>query len=49
MENDWISLYCCFNKIIKGPGTGFQSPALSQKHVKNVCYKIHLVSDQISF
>ena len=31
-------LYCCFHKIIKGPGTGFQFPALSQKHVRNVCH-----------
>ena len=36
-----ISLYCHFNKIIKGPGTSFQSIALSQKHVRNVCYEIH--------
>ena len=28
-----------FHIIIKGPGTSFQSPALSRKHV---CYKIHL-------
>ena len=27
-----------FNKIIKGPGTSFKSPALSQKHVRNVCH-----------
>ena len=30
-------LYWHFNKIIKGPGTSFQSPALSQKNVRNVC------------
>ena len=30
IKNDQISLYCHFNKIIKGPGTSFQSPALSQ-------------------
>ena len=29
---------CHFNKIIKGSGTSFQSPAFSQKHVKNVCH-----------
>ena len=32
-----MSLYCRFNEIIvKGTGTSFQSPALSQKHVRNV-------------
>ena len=41
MKNGQISLYCCFNKIIKGPGTSFQSPALSQKHVRNVCHTAH--------
>ena len=37
------SLYivCYFIKIIKEPGTSFQSPVLSQKHARNVCYKIH--------
>ena len=30
-----------FNKIIKEPGTSFQSPALSQKHVRNVCHTAH--------
>ena len=38
IQNGQISLYCYFNKIIKGPGTSFQSPALSQKHVRNVCH-----------
>ena len=36
IKNGQISLYCHFNTII-GPGTSFQSPALSQKHVRNVC------------
>ena len=30
-----------FNKIIKGPGTSFQSPALSQNHVRKVCHLAH--------
>ena len=31
-----------FNKIVKGPGTSFQSPALlSQKHVKDICHREH--------
>ena len=37
----WPDLYCYFNKIIKGPETSFQSPALSQKHVSNVCHTTH--------
>ena len=36
MKNDQISLYCHFHKIIKGPGTSFQSPVLSQNYVRNV-------------
>ena len=36
-----ILLYCQFNKIIQGPGTSFQFPALNQKHVRNVCHTIH--------
>ena len=37
----------CKPKVIQGldlifkPGTSFQSPALSLKHVRNVCYKIN--------
>ena len=46
IKNGQITLYCCFNKIIKGPGTSFQSPALNQKHVRNVCT---VVFDQIFF
>ena len=30
IKNDQISLHCHFNKIKKGPGTSFQSPAVSQ-------------------
>ena len=41
IKNGEISLYCHFNKIIKGPGTIFQSSALSQKHDKNVCHTAH--------
>ena len=29
-------VYCHFNKVIKGAGTSFQSPVLSQEHVRNV-------------
>ena len=46
MKNSQISLYCRFNKIIKGPGTSFQSPALNQKHIRN---DYHRVFDQLSF
>ena len=41
IKNDQISLYCNFNKVIKGPGTTFQSPSLSQKHVGNICHTAH--------
>ena len=33
--------YCHFNKIIKEPGTTFQSPARSRRHIRNVCHLIH--------
>ena len=36
-----ISLDCHFNKIIKGPVISLQSPALSQKHVRNICHTAH--------
>ena len=35
------SCYICFNKMIKGPGNTFQSTALSQKHVTNICHTAH--------
>ena len=35
IKNGQILLYCHFNKIIKEPGTSFQSPAFSQKYVGN--------------
>ena len=41
IKNGQISLYGHFNKIIKCPGTSCQSPALSQKHVRNVCHTAH--------
>ena len=41
MKNGQILLYCHYTKIIKGPGTSFQSPALSQKDVRNVCDTAH--------
>ena len=34
IKNGQISLYCHFNKIIKGPGASFQFLALSQKHAR---------------
>ena len=40
-KNGQIPRYYNFTKIIKGPGTSFQSPALSQKHVRNVCHTAH--------
>ena len=41
IKNDQISLHCHFYKIIKGPGARFQSPALSQKYVRNICHTVH--------
>ena len=41
MKNGQILLYRRFNKIIKASGTSFQSPALNQKHFKNVCHTAH--------
>ena len=49
IKNGQFSLYCHLNKIIKGPRTSFQSPALIQKHVKYVGPYSTLVFDQISF
>ena len=48
IKNGQILLFCHINKIIKGPGTSFQSSALSQKHDRNVCLYSKLVFDQIS-
>ena len=41
IKNSQILLYCHFNKIIKEPGTSFQTPAFSQKHTKNVYPTAH--------
>ena len=41
IKNDLILLYSPFNRIIKGAGTSFQSPALSQKYVRNVFHTVH--------
>ena len=41
IKNGQISLYYHFDKIIKGSGTSLQSPALSQKHGRNVCHAAH--------
>ena len=41
IENGQILLYCHFNKIIKEPGTSFQSAAFSQKHARNVYHTAH--------
>ena len=50
IKNVQISLYCHFSKIIQGPGTSIQSPALSQKHARNVNHTYNTqVFDQISF
>ena len=48
MANNFVSIYCIFNKILKGSGTSFQSPTLIQTQVRNVCHTA-VVFDQISF
>ena len=41
IKNGQILLHCHSNKIIKESGTSFQSPAFSQKQVRNVCHTAH--------
>ena len=41
IKNGHILLYCHTDKIVKEPGTSFQSAAFSQKHVRNVCATAH--------
>ena len=41
IKNGQIMLYCHFNEIMKGLGITFQSPTLSQKHVRKVCHRAH--------
>ena len=41
IKNGQILLYYHFNKIMKEPGTSFQVPALSQKHVRNASHAVH--------
>ena len=41
IKNCQISLHCHFNKIIEEPGTSFQFPVQSQKHLKNVCLTVY--------
>ena len=38
IKNGQILLQCHFYKVIKGPGTSFQSSALNQKRIRNVCH-----------
>ena len=40
---------CHFNKIIKVSVTSFQSPALSQKHVRKVCCTSHYYLTKFHF
>ena len=41
IKHGQIMLYCDINKIIKGPETSFQTTAMNQKHVRNVCHTVH--------
>ena len=49
IKNDQILLYCHFNKFIKEPGNSFQSQALSQKHVENICHTAHYYLTKFHF
>ena len=49
MKNGQISLYCRFNKITKEPGISFQSPALNQKHIRNICHTTHEYLTKFNF
>ena len=49
IKNGQILLYCHFAKIIKGPGTSFQSPALAKKHVRNICHTAHQYMTKFHF
>ena len=44
LKNGWISFYCHFNKITKGPGTSFKSPGFKRnKHNCNLHYAAMLM------
>ena len=47
IKNSQILVYCHFNKIIKGPETSFQSPALSQNMLE--MFVIQYISIGTSF
>ena len=49
IKNGQISLHYHFNKIIKGLGTSFKSPALSQKHVRDVCHTVYQYLTKFNF
>ena len=48
-KNGQISLYFHFNKMIKEPGTSFQSPTFSQKDVRNVCHTAYYYLTKFHF
>ena len=49
IKNGQISLYYHFNKIIKGPVTSLQSPALSQKYFRNVFHTVQYYLTKFHF
>ena len=49
IKNGHILPYCRFNKIIKGPGTSFQSPPLSKKHNRSICQATHYYLPNFQF
>ena len=48
IKNGQTSL-CYVNKTIKEPGTSFQSLALSQNHVRNICHTPHYYLTKFHF
>ena len=48
-KNGKVLLYCHYNKIIKWRGTTFQSPASSEKHVRNVFHRAHYCLTKFHF
>ena len=40
---------CHFNKIVARSGTSFQSPVLTQKHIRNICHTAHYYLTKFHF
>ena len=49
IKNSQISLHRHYKKIIKVSRTSFQSPVLSQEHIRNVCHTAHYYLTKFHF